>query len=167
MFIIMKWNIIKLHTKKILLSFVHLSCYYSSNDLKDENNVFILGALLPFNVKNHEIVASEDNKYLYTIGNIESVSNKDIYKFTCKNSITNCSWTKIPTQLQFGRWKSVAMTIPDTLAAKLCNWATKNVWIHLPLKVLFLIKASYDYFQYWFKSAHSNQINWSPFLVLW
>ena len=156
MFIIMKWNIIKLHTKKILLSFVHLSCYYSSNDLKDENNVFILGALLPFNVKNHEIVASEDNKVLYTIGNRYSFGLHVIFKFECTNSITDCSWTKVPTQLQYGRYNTVAMTIPNTLAAKLCNWATKNVWIHLPLKVLFLIKARYDYFQYWFKSAHSK-----------
>merc|ERR1712062_105789 len=44
----------------------------------------------------HNVVASKDNKVLYTIG------NKDIYKFACTNSITNCSWTEIPTQLQYG-----------------------------------------------------------------
>jgi len=76
---------------------------------------------LPVGIYDHEIVASKDNKVLYTIGNGYSSNDKDIYKFECTNSITNCSWTKIPTQLQYGRWKSVAMTIPDTLAAKLCN----------------------------------------------
>jgi len=74
---------------------------------------------LPVKLAEHAIVASKDNKVLYTIGNWYSPS--DIYKFSCTNSITNCSWTKIPTQLQFGRWKSVAMTIPDTLANKLCS----------------------------------------------
>ena len=149
-----------------MLSFIHC-CYYTSNDSKDETNVFILGVDLPVDIESHEIVASKDNKVLYTIGNHFPHYNKDIFKFECTNSITNCSWTKIPTQLQYGRYAAVAMTIPDTLAAKLCNWATKNVWIHLPLKVLFLIKASYDYFQYWFKSAHSKQINCTPLLVLW
>jgi len=74
---------------------------------------------LPVGIENHEIVASKDNKVLYTIGKYSN--NKDIYKFTCTNSITNCSWTKIPTQLQYGRHYSVAMTIPNSLAAKLCN----------------------------------------------
>merc|ERR1712062_601127 len=76
---------------------------------------------LPAGITNHEIVASKDNKVLYTIGNSYSSDDKDIYKFTCPNSITDCSWTKIPTQLQYGRYDTVAMTIPDTLAAKLCN----------------------------------------------
>merc|ERR1712062_612424 len=76
---------------------------------------------LPVNFKSHEIVASKDNKVLYSIGNYYPSNNKDIFKFACINSITNCSWTKIPTKLQYGRDYSVAMTIPYTLAAKLCN----------------------------------------------
>jgi len=76
---------------------------------------------LPVNHAEHEIVASKDNKVLYSIGNVYSSDKKDIYKFACNNSITNCSWTKIPTQLQYGRYDTVAMTIPDTLANKLCN----------------------------------------------
>merc|ERR1712062_623222 len=76
---------------------------------------------LPVGIYVHEIVASKDNKVLYTIGNGFSSFNKDIYKFACTNSITNCSWTKIPTQLQYSRSRTVAMTIPNTLAAKLCN----------------------------------------------
>ena len=105
-----------------MLSFIHC-CYYTSNDSKDETNVFILGVDLPVGIYGHEIVASKDNKVLYTIGNAYSYDDKDkdIYKFACTNSITNCSWTKILTQLQYGRYAAVAMTIPDTLAAKLCN----------------------------------------------
>jgi len=72
---------------------------------------------LPVKISDHEIVASKGN--LYTIGS--SFNNKDIYKFACTNSITNCSWTKIPTQLQYGRRQTVAMPIPDALANKLCN----------------------------------------------
>ena len=83
----------------------------------DETNVFILGVDLPVNIQEHEIVASKGN--LYTIGNL--FSPKDIYKFECTNSITDCSWTKIPTQLQYGRYWTVAMPIPDELANALCN----------------------------------------------
>ena len=94
---------------------------YASNDSNYKTIVFILGVDLPVLIYGHEIVASKDNKVLYTIGNSYSSDDKDIYKFTCTNSITNCSWTKVPTQLQYGRYYSVAMTIPDTLADKLCN----------------------------------------------
>jgi len=76
---------------------------------------------LPAPINLHEIVASKDNKVLYTIGNHFPHYNKDIFKFECTNSITNCSWTKIPTQLQYGRYDTVAMTIPNSLADKLCN----------------------------------------------
>ena len=79
----------------------------------------ILGVNLPVRIRNHEFVASKDNKVLYTIGNVHF--KKDIFKFACTNSITNCSWTKIPTQLQYDRWWFVAMTISDALAYKLCN----------------------------------------------
>ena len=81
---------------------------------------FYIGVDLPAKMERHEIVAINGNKVLYAIGNFHN-PNKDIYKFACTNSITNCSWTKITTKLQYGRDFSVAMTIPDTLAAKLCN----------------------------------------------
>jgi len=71
----------------------------------------------PVNLRYHEMVASEGN--LYTIGIRDYF--KDIYKFSCTNSITNCSWTKIPTQLQYGREFTVALPIPSALANKLCN----------------------------------------------
>ena len=87
----------------------------------DATNVFILGVDLPVNLLSHEIVASKDQSVLYTIGNGATSNNKDIYKFACTNSITNCSWTKIPTQLQYGRYGTVAMSIPNALANKLCN----------------------------------------------
>ena len=142
---------------------------------QDETIVFILGVDLPVGIHGHEIVASKDNKVLYTIGNYYgNYNNKDIFKFTCTNNITNCSWTKISTELQyqnyfvqFGSYVAVAMTIPNSLANKLCNWSNNYVWNYPPIKVLFLIKASYDYFQYWFKSAYSNQIKCNPLLVLW
>ena len=70
----------------------------------------------------HQMVASKDKTSLYTIGNGKSSNNKDIYKFECTQSITECSWTKIPTQLQSGRKQTVAMPIPNELANKLCNY---------------------------------------------
>jgi len=84
---------------------------------------------LPVFIRNHDIVASKDNKVLYTIGNYYgNYNNKDIFKFTCTNNITNCSWTKISTELQylnyfvqFSSYVGVAMTIPNSLANKLCN----------------------------------------------
>ena len=87
----------------------------------DDTNVFIIGKDLPVDFVFHQIVASEDQTALYNIGNTDSSNNKDIYKFACTNSITHCSWTKIPTQLQYGRSRAVAMTIPYALAEKLCK----------------------------------------------
>ena len=86
---------------------------------ESETIVFILGVDLPVDLAAHEIVASKGN--LYTIGNAASSYKNDIYKFECINSITDCSWTKIPTQLQYGRYSTVAMPIPDELANALCN----------------------------------------------
>ena len=94
---------------------------YASNDSNYKTIVFILGVDLPVGINGHEIVASKYDKVLYTIGNRYYYNNKDkdIFKFAWTNSITNCSWTKVPTQLQYGRHSTVAMTIPDTLANKL------------------------------------------------
>ena len=103
--------------KEMLLSFVHCCHNTSSYDFKMIHNVFILGVDLPVNHGYHEIVASKDNKYLYAIGNYNSPN--DIYRFTCTNSITNCSWTKIETKLQYGRRDTVAIPLPDSIANKL------------------------------------------------
>ena len=55
---------------------------YASNDSNYKTIVFILGVDLPVGIENHEIVASKDNKVLYTIGNAYSYDDKDkdIYK---------------------------------------------------------------------------------------
>ena len=69
------------------------------------------------------IVASKDNRYLYTIGN-KNVPASDmtaIIKITCNGNIENCVWTKIPTKLQNDVKDTVAMPIPNALADKLCN----------------------------------------------
>ena len=86
-------------------------------------NVFILGVNFPVQLLGHAIVASKGNTVLYTIGNnYPYVSNADdIYKFECTDSITNCSWTKIPTKLQHARRFLVAFPIPEGLANKICN----------------------------------------------
>ena len=88
----------------------------------------ILGVQLPVRMQRQEIVASKGNKFLYTIGNFYShldfynnPLDKKIYKLECINSITNCSWTKISTKLQYGRHSTVAMSIPNALSDKLCN----------------------------------------------
>ena len=84
--------------------------------------IFILGVDLPVSyLSNSEMVASNDNKVLYTIGNGWSDLNKNIFKFECTNSITNCSWTKIETKLQYGRGYTVAIPLPDSMANKLCD----------------------------------------------
>ena len=84
---------------------------------------FYLGVDLPLGFDSHEIVASNDKKALFAIGNAvisTDWNSRDIYKFSCTNSITHCSWTKISTKLQYGRWNTVAMRIPNALANKLC-----------------------------------------------
>ena len=47
------------------------------------------GVDLPVKLADHEVVASTDNRSLYTIGNVHSKSNKDIYKFTCSKSMAD------------------------------------------------------------------------------
>ena len=87
----------------------------------ETNGFFFLGVDLPVSNKGHSIVASRDKTSLYTIGNYYNSNNKEIYKFECTNSITSCSWTKIPTKLQYGRKETVTMPISNTLANKLCT----------------------------------------------
>ena len=86
-----------------------------------KTNALILGVDLPIEGQINDIVASNGNKALYAIGNNLVSNKKDIFKFTCTNSIKNCSWSKIQTKLQYDRKYSVAMAIPDALANKLCS----------------------------------------------
>ena len=65
------------------------------------------------------MVASSDGQNLYTIGN--DFGQQDIYRFSCNNDINDCAWTKIDTELQYGRFDAVAFNIPESLAQKLCG----------------------------------------------
>ena len=121
--------------------------------IKDETNVFILGVDLPVGIYGQELVASKDNKNLYTIGNAYGSNDKSIFKFACTNSITDCSWTKIETKLQYGRYNTVAIPLRDSMANKLCKgivlttesyrqaWNAKglnqNVFSERPIHVIF------------------------------
>ena len=87
----------------------------------DERNVLILGVNPPVKIRMHEIVSSKDKQALYTIGNSEDSNNKDIFKFACTNTINDCKWTKAPTQLQHGRYFTVAIPIPEALVNKYCS----------------------------------------------
>ena len=90
------------------------------------HTILLLGADFPsgsyvhgYDHSHHDMVASYDKSFLYTIGNAGSL--KDIHKYSCSGSITNCKWTKINVQLKYGRRSTVAFTIPEALATKLCN----------------------------------------------
>ena len=90
----------------------------------ETNNRLILGRNLPVKIAVHQVVASPDRKYLYTIGNGYDTNNKDIFKFSCTGNpgiASNCNWTKIPTKIKYGRQYHVAFTIPNALAKKICN----------------------------------------------
>jgi len=84
-----------------------------------------MGRNLPVKIAVHQVVASPDRKSLYTIGNAYSTTNnKDIFKFSCTGNpgiASNCNWTKIPTELKYGRYQHLAFTIPNALAKKICN----------------------------------------------
>ena len=72
----------------------------------------------PTAITDHKMVASTDNQFLYIIGNSRS-NSRDIYKFSCPESIDDWKWTKIETRLKYGRYYAVAMRIPTALASKL------------------------------------------------
>ena len=96
---------------------------------------FYLGVDLPLDFGSHEIVASNDKKALFAIGNgfkSPKWNSRDIYKFACTNSITHCSWTKIPTKLQYVRTFTVAMRIPNALAYKLCKGISQTTESSIP-----------------------------------
>ena len=73
---------------------------------------------MPIGHRDFQLVASSDKLHLYTIGN--DGSDKDIYQFSCKDSINDCRWAKTETETKHKIFNLVAMTIPNPLANKLC-----------------------------------------------
>ena len=88
-----------------------------------------LGVDIPSNGQmfNFVMVASSDKRAVYTIGDglhhweYGTKQGDIIWKFSCSNGIEQCTWTEIPTKLKYGRLNTVAMTIPNALADKLCK----------------------------------------------
>ena len=80
---------------------------------------------LPAVKHDHEMVSSADKKSLYAIGGYSTdgsgYSNKVIYKYQCPGAINTCKWKKIDTELKYGRYRFVAIPIPNSLADKLCK----------------------------------------------
>ena len=68
------------------------------------------------------MVSSPDKKTLYVIGGGDgSGSDKNIYKSSCSGAIGTCQWKKSNTELKYGRYNFVAMSIPNALADQICN----------------------------------------------
>ena len=65
------------------------------------------------------MVSSPERRALYAIGGHGSL--KEIYKSQCSGAINTCKWTKSKTELKFGRESFVAISIPNSLADKLCE----------------------------------------------
>ena len=70
-----------------------------------------------------QMISSPDKKTLYVIGGTDHSGNlrKEIYKSQCSGAINTCKWTKSKTELKFGRESFVAISIPNSLADKLCE----------------------------------------------
>ena len=75
---------------------------------------------LPGDKYQHQMVASANKEILYAIGG-SSGTQKEIYKFTCSEDIKTCEWKKTTVELKYGRYDFVAMSIPTSLATKLCK----------------------------------------------
>ena len=74
---------------------------------------------MPEGVYGHSMVASPGNEAVYSFGGY-GAGNK-IFKFSCPDDqIQHCKWEEMGTRLTYPRDGSVAMTIPDDLANKLC-----------------------------------------------
>ena len=68
------------------------------------------------------MVSSPDKKALYAISGSDDNfdSTNDIFKFHCPGDINTCRWTESKTTLR-GRKDFVAISIPNSLAEKLCK----------------------------------------------
>merc|ERR1711860_238141 len=101
--------------------------YERSTEVLDKNNVgqgWQKGDDfdLPVDKRRFTMVSSPDKKAVYAIGGWDGSNySNDIYKFHCSDSIQTCRWTKSKTTLRFGRDLFVAISIPNSLADKLCN----------------------------------------------
>ena len=85
-------------------------------------NGWKLGAPLYYTRGYHGMVASNDQKFLYAIGDDSSeIDDLEIYKLTCGSSMDDCGWEKMETKLEHKHYLGVAFSIPDALADKLCN----------------------------------------------
>ena len=74
---------------------------------------------MPEELYGNSMVASPGNEAVYSFGGW-GAENK-IFKFSCPDDqIQNCQWEGMGTRLTYPRKYSVAMTIPDDLANKLC-----------------------------------------------
>ena len=67
------------------------------------------------------MVASADKQYLYMIGNSDWGHRHEIYQFSCNGNINDCEWTKIETELAYGRFQPVAFPIPNVFVNKVCH----------------------------------------------
>ena len=90
------------------------------------------------------MVASADKQYLYMIGNAKSGHEQEIYRFSCNDSINDCEWAKIDTELAHGRSDHVAFPIPNALVNKLCHRvkaqvSSSNIKKKMKLKVAAMI----------------------------
>ena len=95
--------------------------YMTKRVIYDKNDL-ILGADLPVNHAGHQMVASFDKQFLYDLVNGYHGDGKNIYKYSCSGTITNCRWTMIGTKaVQAKRYYSVAFPITNYLAKKLCK----------------------------------------------
>ena len=75
----------------------------------------------------NNMVASADKQYLYMIGNSDLGHRHEIYRFSCNDSINDCEWAKIDTELAHGRFYHVAFPIPNALVNKVCHQVKPQV----------------------------------------
>ena len=79
------------------------------------------GADMPVPINHHQMIASQDKQIVYTIGNDVYSQSQKIWRYFCNGDISKCQWTKMETQLQYGRGRFVAFPIPNSLASKFCQ----------------------------------------------
>ena len=73
-------------------------------------------------VYGHMMVASPGKNIVYSFGSdYYGAHSQKIFKFSCPDDqIQHCQWEEVGARLTYYRDGSVAMTIPDELADKLC-----------------------------------------------
>ena len=87
-----------------------------------KGNAFISGEEFPSHpIRGTQLVSSFDKQAFYTIGNEDTQSSMNMYKFSCQDNIYTCKWTKIDTELQVDRSSTVAIPITSTWVDKICN----------------------------------------------